>query len=232
MEPNFKIIGGDGREYGAADADELRSWIREGRVASATMVWSSDRGAWGAAASYDEFRAEFKPVPVPGPVAFASGDLIPVGFFARLGAYIVDVLILLVVTNIVLSLAPHSWRSEVVNFLNDVKTRPFSITPEELTRLLLIELVMLGVYSAASSVYFILMHGLRGATVGKMIVGARVVNLDGSPVNMGRATMRYMGETLSWMSFGIGYLMIAFREDKRGLHDLVAGTRVVYKTPE
>jgi uncharacterized RDD family membrane protein YckC len=91
---------------------------------------------------------------------------------------------------------------------------------------------MLGVYSLASSIYFILMHGLRGATVGKMIIGARVVNLDGSPINVGRAALRYLGETLSWMSFGIGYLMIAFRDDKRGLHDLVAGTRVVNKPPE
>jgi len=31
------------------------------------------------------------------------------------------------------------------------------------------------------------------------------------------------------LTLGIGYLMVAFREDKRALHDLIVGTRVIYK---
>jgi uncharacterized RDD family membrane protein YckC len=30
----------------------------------------------------------------------------------------------------------------------------------------------------------------------------------------------------------IGFLMVAFRKDKRGLHDLLAGTIVVYENEE
>jgi uncharacterized RDD family membrane protein YckC len=35
---------------------------------------------------------------------------------------------------------------------------------------------------------------------------------------------------LSGFLFGIGFLLVAFRGDKRGLHDLLAGTAVVRRS--
>jgi uncharacterized RDD family membrane protein YckC len=71
-----------------------------------------------------------------------------------------------------------------------------------------------------------LFHWLWGQTMGKMLVGARVVTLEGGPLSFRRA----MGRTLAWilaaLPVGAGLAVAALRRDRRGLHDLLAGTRV------
>jgi len=69
----------------------------------------------------------------------------------------------------------------------------------------------------------------QGATPGKMAVGVKVVMANGEPIELGSAILRYFGYWLSGLILGIGYLMIAFSAEKRGLHDNIAGT-VVIKT--
>ena len=70
----------------------------------------------------------------------------------------------------------------------------------------------------------------KGATVGKLALGLKVVNAEG-PVNLsvGKAFGRCFAEYLSGFILYIGYLMVAFDEEKRALHDRICGTRVVYK---
>jgi uncharacterized RDD family membrane protein YckC len=65
-----------------------------------------------------------------------------------------------------------------------------------------------------------------GATPGKMLFGLRVVTVDGAPIGFREAALRYIGYWVNVLTLGIGYLFIAFRKDKRGLHDLIAGTSV------
>lgn len=67
-----------------------------------------------------------------------------------------------------------------------------------------------------------------GQTVGKMAVKIRVMSEDYTPVSLGQSVGRYFAKILSALVLLIGYLMVAFRADKRGLHDLLAGTRVVH----
>jgi uncharacterized RDD family membrane protein YckC len=74
--------------------------------------------------------------------------------------------------------------------------------------------------------YPVIFHWLRGQTLGKMAVRVRVVTLDGGPLTLGRAILRQIGYWISAVILGIGYLIAAFRGDKRALHDLIAGTRV------
>jgi len=56
METEYKIIGGDGAEYGPASLDELKSWIGDGRVAGFTQVWRSDLALWTPAARFAELQ--------------------------------------------------------------------------------------------------------------------------------------------------------------------------------
>jgi uncharacterized RDD family membrane protein YckC len=80
----------------------------------------------------------------------------------------------------------------------------------------------------AGSLYFALMESsARGATVGKMAVGLRVVTAQGERLSFGHATGRYFAKFISAFLLGIGFLMVAFTEKKRGLHDMIAGTLVV-----
>jgi uncharacterized RDD family membrane protein YckC len=65
------------------------------------------------------------------------------------------------------------------------------------------------------------------ATPGKMVLGLRIVMADGRRLQPGAALVRYVGTYISAILIFIGYLMIAFRADKRALHDLIAGTMVI-----
>jgi len=54
MEITYKILGGDGKEYGPATLEQIQTWAREGRVTAATQVMRSDTNAWHPASSYSE----------------------------------------------------------------------------------------------------------------------------------------------------------------------------------
>jgi uncharacterized RDD family membrane protein YckC len=67
------------------------------------------------------------------------------------------------------------------------------------------------------------------ATLGKMIFGMKVTDLNGNRISFERATGRHFAKWLSAMIFCIGYIMVGFTERKQGLHDLLAGTLVLRK---
>jgi uncharacterized RDD family membrane protein YckC len=67
----------------------------------------------------------------------------------------------------------------------------------------------------------------KGATLGKMLMGLKVVTFDGGPITVSRAIGRYFASMLSSMILCIGYIMVAFDDQKRALHDHICGTRVI-----
>ena len=76
--------------------------------------------------------------------------------------------------------------------------------------------------------YFALLESSeRGATVGKMAMGLRVVTSDGQRLSFLNATGRYFAKILSVLILFIGLIMVAFTDKKRGLHDMIAGTLVI-----
>jgi uncharacterized RDD family membrane protein YckC len=77
-----------------------------------------------------------------------------------------------------------------------------------------------------TAAYTTLLHTWLGQTVGKSVVGVRVVAADGRGLEGGPAFLRYLGYYASIATFGFGYAMAALRRDKRALHDLIAGSRV------
>ncbi len=70
-----------------------------------------------------------------------------------------------------------------------------------------------------------------GATPGKKMLGIEVVSFDGAPELTNKQMItRSIGYIVSILPLMIGFFMVAFREDKRALHDLLADTAVIYKT--
>ncbi len=75
--------------------------------------------------------------------------------------------------------------------------------------------------------YYVYLHGAYGQTFGKMAVGIKVVNEDGSPLDYRRAFIRWLGYFLCVFTLYLGYVWVAFDKRKQGLHDRVCGTLVV-----
>jgi uncharacterized RDD family membrane protein YckC len=73
--------------------------------------------------------------------------------------------------------------------------------------------------------YTTVLHALGGQTIGKLIVGVRVVVGDRELPPLGTAFLRHLAYFASAI-LGLGFAMAALRVDKRALHDLIAGTRV------
>ena len=80
---------------------------------------------------------------------------------------------------------------------------------------------------AAYSTFFI---GKFAATPGKMAARLVVVSPDGGRIGYVRALGRHLAEYLSGLIFSLGYIMAAFSDEKRTLHDLICSTRVIKKT--
>jgi uncharacterized RDD family membrane protein YckC len=60
------------------------------------------------------------------------------------------------------------------------------------------------------------------------VLGIRVVHADGTVLDPKRAVLRALVFPLCFLLFGLGFLGILVQHEHRALHDLIAGTAVVY----
>ncbi|MFI5350890.1 MAG: RDD family protein, partial [Elusimicrobiota bacterium] len=78
--------------------------------------------------------------------------------------------------------------------------------------------------------YQTLTVGRWGQTIGKMAAGIRITRLDGGRVGYARALGRSFACCASAIPLNLGYLFAAFEPQKRGMHDYLADTRVVFES--
>jgi uncharacterized RDD family membrane protein YckC len=76
--------------------------------------------------------------------------------------------------------------------------------------------------------YFAVGWATTGTTPGMALFGVRVVGLDGSPATGRQAVVRTLAFPLSVLPLGLGFLGVVLHRRRRALHDLAAGTVVVY----
>ncbi|MBT2648662.1 RDD family protein [Bacillus sp. ISL-34] len=75
-----------------------------------------------------------------------------------------------------------------------------------------------------------------GYTVGKRMMGIRIVRMDGKKLGIGTMLLRYIVAALVYaITLGIGFIVSAFmvgiRKDHRAIHDFIAGTYVTSNKP-
>ena len=235
-------------QIGPIPEDMFASRVADGTITPETLVWREGMPTWQA---YDTLIAGPVPPPVPpmslggsaGVCAECRGrfpleEMVPYqeywicagckprffqrlregaplpgrlqygGFWVRFGAKFIDGIIinvLSVLSGTILGLVSALFQHAPIFILN----YPIMI--------------------AISLAYGTVFVGAFGATPGKLALGLRVVRPDGERVSYGRAFCRYLAETLSGMIMGIGYIMAAFDDEKRTLHDRICDTRVVQK---
>ncbi len=127
-----------------------------------------------------------------------GGELEPVGFWIRLAAFLIDAVVAFAVAFIIALV--------------------FSVVEYN---------VFERVFFAFLTLYHTIGWSRWSTTVGKRIFNLYVVRTDGAKIGFWRAFGRLLSYYVSAMIFGIGFLMIASSEDKRGLHDLMCDTVVI-----
>jgi uncharacterized RDD family membrane protein YckC len=135
-------------------------------------------------------------------------DLEYVGFWPRVGASLIDTVLLLAIC---LPLVTAVYGREY--WLSDA----FIHGPADL----LINWVLPAVAVVLFWVY-------RQATPGKMAISARIVDAEtGEKPSTGQLVGRYLGYYVSILPLMLGILWVAFDPRKQGWHDKLAGTVVV-----
>jgi uncharacterized RDD family membrane protein YckC/cytoskeletal protein CcmA (bactofilin family) len=99
---------------------------------------------------------------------------------------------------------------------------------------LLIDAILIGIVTHMThfflpvlAVYGALLWKLRGATIGGIIFGLKVVRVDGQPMEWVTVVVRALACFFSLIVVGLGFLWIAIDPEKQGWHDKIAGTVVV-----
>ena len=137
------------------------------------------------------------------------------GFFVRLAAYIVDTVIVWAAMLIVRIPVWVTTISSPDNFL--VKDFIFQYSIKD---------ILIYIMQAA---YFVLLTYFTGSTLGKKLFQIRVVSAEDRKMTFFEVTFREtVGRFLSALILSIGYFMIAIDKKKRGLHDILSDTNVVY----
>lgn len=80
---------------------------------------------------------------------------------------------------------------------------------------------------AVEIVYYTYLHGDTGQTVGKLLCGLKVVDLQGRTIGYRRAFQRWVGYVLSYLVFGLGFFWVAVDRKSQGWHDKIAKSYVV-----
>jgi uncharacterized RDD family membrane protein YckC len=128
-------------------------------------------------------------------------------------AYFVDV---------VLALAVFSLSVAVIFFLANFVTHAGLHTGE------IPEWISAVSFAAWLWAYFGGSWAASGKTAGMALVGVRVVNRDGTPLDPWRGVVRAPALALSLMTFGLGLIGIVIGREHRSLQDVIAGSVVVY----
>lgn len=130
------------------------------------------------------------------------------GFWLRVGAALIDTVLLLFITLPLVMMAYGSdyWASE--RFLQG---------PADFVISYLLPAIAVIAFWVA-----------RGATPGKMAISAQVVDArTGAKLSLGQSVGRYLGYYVSTIPLGLGLLWVGIDPKKQGWHDKLAGTVVI-----
>jgi len=239
------------QQQGPVSDEELARLVAAGTVKADTLVWHSGMGDWAPYGTLQQQVAGATATDGEAPqtgVCTSCGKLFPKqdllayqgasvcaackpaffqrvqegasmpgimeygGFWIRAAAKIIDGLIMGAATWLIMLL-----------LLVPVFAQPNADPTTFLTR----QLTMQGIAICMQLAYTVFFLGRFGATPGKMACKLKVVRSNGDRITYGRACGRHFADMLSGMLLYIGYIIAAFDDEKRTLHDHICDTRVI-----
>lgn len=222
----------NGQASGPFPGAELRNMIAKGQVTPPTLVCVVGASEWTEASAIPALAGLFTdrtpPLPPTAPPLPASqtygqqsfqaqtpasaygeaatvGTVRYAGFWIRAAAYLIDFVILFVLMSVA-TFAALMLTGKPQSGLGGLFTLIVAIC-----------------------YYVIPVSGPKQATWGKQMLGLKIIRTDGRKVGGGLAFGRYCAYLLSSLPLGIGFFMVGWTDEKKAIHDIVCGTRVIYK---
>ena len=138
------------------------------------------------------------------------------GFFRRACAFVLDGIVILALSMIMFYMC-------YIGYKVGLSAHGRTLTWERSTPFIV--LLTWGWIGLATA-YFVIFHGLEGKTIGKWLLGLRVVGAERSAVTYRRAFLRWLG-LVGFAPVLLGFLWILWSREKRGWHDFLARTWVI-----
>lgn len=138
------------------------------------------------------------------------------GFFRRFFAFLIDVVAIILLTSVMALLCYVGYKVGLSGHGRSITW--YNAGP--LIYLLTWAFIFLVTF------YFVIFHGGGGKTIGKWLLGLRVVGPGQSTVTYGQALLRWL-VMVAFAPVGLGFLWILWSPEKRAWHDYLARTWVI-----
>jgi uncharacterized RDD family membrane protein YckC len=235
----FTIIGGDGKEYGPVTADQVRAWITAGRASLDTQARVVGSEEWRRIGDYAEFGQPETPPPMPtaqsmggySSSAAPSSTVVEDGLagrgermLARLIDGVLNLAVFLPGLIMIALAAIKAGLSPGGDFSSLATVAGVSAG-----------LMAMAIPGSILCVVQLWMLTTRGQTIGKRVMGIRIVTFDTeeNPGFVRVVLLREIAPSVIGLTPYVGLLFTVtnysfiFRGDRRCIHDLIAQTKVI-----
>ncbi|HUL16388.1 MAG TPA: RDD family protein [Terriglobales bacterium] len=144
----------------------------------------------------------------------SDAPLVYAGFWRRVAANLIDIVVLWFPFFLMLFIASLAAKLESVWH---PKVSPAIFFLNYALVLVIVPLLYFGLMESST----------LQATIGKMMLGLRVTDIEGKRVSLGRAAGRTFAKYLSTLTLGFGFVLCGFTGKKQALHDMAAGCLVL-----
>ena len=207
------ILGAPKAENFTLTAEEPAREVDEPEEPATPQEW--DFGPRAGAADHTD-------VPPEGRVFVPEVEAAPVprwgGFFRRVGAFLLDLVVIGLLCALMGSMVYVGYKVGLSAHDRQLSWNTAAPLMSYLTF----------AWAGLVAVYFVVFHGSEGKTIGKWLLGLRVVGVEQRPISYRRALLRLIGTIgLGGASLGLAFLWILWQREKRGWHDFLARTWVI-----
>ncbi|MGO9135257.1 MAG: RDD family protein [Methylovirgula sp.] len=227
-------VRAEGETHGPYEGRRVKELVEQGRLTADSPLARLGATEWSAVRDVPAFAGLLPPaLPsaaspslAPRPQAYAAGASAAAaggavhyaGFWIRVLAYLIDyVLVYLIVIAV----------SLLIGFVVGLATKGGTGNSEQFTQIVGGIAGVIGVLIVVA--YYVAFNsGSWQATPGKRLLGIHIITESGKPVSGWLAFGRYLAYIISSLPLCIGFMVIGWNDEKKGFHDMICKTRVIY----
>ena len=233
-----------GTQQGPASEEQLAQLLRDGSISGSTLIWKDGMPDWLALSVVrPDLLADLTAAPQIGGASIdpaqkdlvvqqmregltpsTPGNLNYAGFWIRFVAKFIDGLIMGVFFLAIFLLFFMDQFTKMVQASSTPGAEP---NPDDAIGMIVMQVVMTLCQYVVAALYNGFCVSKWGATPGKMAVGLKVVDAEGNALSKGKSWGRAFADLINNFTCTIGYVIAAFDDQKRALHDHICNTRVI-----